>query len=82
MQHEFCHSLGLGDLYKREDYNQDKIVLDLGDSIMYGLTDYGEQTLKERDINNILAIYDGTLYNKLLEIRNKYDPEHKLNFII
>ena len=82
VQHEFCHSLGLDDLYKKDDYNQDKIVLDLGDSIMYGLTDYGEQTLKERDINNILAIYDGTLYNKLLEIRNKYDPEHKLNFII
>lgn len=78
VQHEFCHSLGLADLYKKDDYNQDKIVLDLGESIMYGTTNIGSQLLKQRDINNITALYDGVLYNKLLEVRNTYDPTNKI----
>ena len=79
IQHEFCHSLGLADLYKKDDYNQDRIILDLGESIMFGTSNIGNQLLKERDINNITALYDGTLYNKLLEVRNTYDPTNQVS---
>ncbi len=79
-QHEFCHVLGLADLYKKDNYNEDRIIMDYGDSIMFGTTDFGKNDLKERDIDNIRRLYNSSFYQGLLDIREKYDPEHQISF--
>lgn len=79
-QHEFCHVLGLADLYKKENYNEDRIIMDYGDSIMFGTTEFGKNDLKERDIDNIRRLYNSSFYQGLLDIREKYDPEHQISF--